>query len=117
MLYSYITLLLAVLFLCIQVFEYNSLRFTISDGIYCSLFYLLTGFHGLHVMIGTIFLAIQTDRLYRLKLTRDSHLGYALGLIYWHFVDVIWIFLFIFVYVHQDFFGIIDTLFDLRDSS
>lgn len=96
--YSYVTLALALSFLGIQFFEYSSLRFSISDSVYCSLFYLLTGFHGMHVVIGTIFLAIQTDRLYYLNLTKESHLGYSLALIYWHFVDIIWIFLFIFVY-------------------
>lgn len=99
---SWLTLLLAVTFLGIQFFEYNSLRFSISDSVYCSLFYILTGFHGMHVIIGTLFLAIQTDRLSNLRITKESHLGYGLALIYWHFVDIIWIFLFIFVYLKNN---------------
>lgn len=93
---SVITNLLGCVFLYIQYIEYHHLNFTISDTVYCAVFYVLTGFHGLHVILGNLFLFIQ----YSLKFTyRDNRVyGLAFSVIYWHLVDVIWVFLFICVY-------------------
>lgn len=97
--YSTFGLLLGLIFLIIQVNEYKHLAFSITDTVYGSCFYLLTGFHGFHVMVGMIFLTIQHERLVSWQFSRERHLGYSLAMIYWHFVDIVWIFLFIFVYV------------------
>lgn len=109
--YLLLTLFLACLFLFLQFQEYVELHFTMSDSVYSSLFYLLTGFHGVHVLVGTIFLGVAFDRLDSCQFNSSRHLFFGLSLIYWHFVDIIWIFLFIFVYYlnHKDsfMFGII----------
>lgn len=97
--YSTFGLLLGCIFLIIQVSEYKHLSFNITDTVYGSCFYLLTGFHGFHVVVGLIFLTIQHERLVSWHFSRERHLGYSLAMIYWHFVDIVWIFLFIFVYV------------------
>jgi heme/copper-type cytochrome/quinol oxidase subunit 3 len=106
--YSTFGILLGCIFLIIQVHEYKHLTFNITDTVYGSCFYLLTGFHGFHVVVGMIFLTIQHERLISWQFTRERHLGYSLAMIHWHFVDIVWIFLFIFVYVlntmgYQDF--------------
>jgi heme/copper-type cytochrome/quinol oxidase subunit 3 len=103
--YSTFGLLLGCIFLIIQVHEYKHLSFTITDTVFGSSFYLLTGFHGCHVIIGLIFLTIQHERLVSLHFSRERHLGYSLAMIYWHFVDIVWIFLFLFVYVFN-FYGL-----------
>jgi heme/copper-type cytochrome/quinol oxidase subunit 3 len=119
--FAWCTLILAVLFLSIQLVEYNGLSFTISDNVYGSFFYLLTGFHGFHVTVGFLFLCEQYGRVISsssslsdymndmhyfsdasMIFNRDRHLGLAFSLIYWHFVDIIWIFLFINVYVYNN---------------
>ena len=92
------TIILAVLFTGLQAVEYTVSFFTISDGTFGSCFYFGTGFHGLHVIIGTIFLAVGLWRMLAYHLTENHHLGLESGILYWHFVDVVWIFLFISVY-------------------
>ena len=87
------------LFLGIQFMEYSNLLFTITDSVYGSCFYFLTGFHGLHVIVGLTFLMVQANRMYFCQPNRVRMQGYRLALIYWHFVDYIWIFLFFSVYV------------------
>ncbi len=94
-----ITILLGALFTSIQLYEYKQSTFSINDSVYGSVFYLLTGFHGFHVLIGTIFLAACFFRHVAQHFTRDHHIGFEMAIWYWHFVDVVWIFLFIFVYV------------------
>ncbi len=96
--YSLFGLLLGRIFLAIQVTEYKHLSFNITDTVYGSCFYLLTGFHGFHVVVGLIFLTTQHDRLISWSFSQERHLGYILAMLYWHFVDIVWIFLFIFVY-------------------
>ena len=93
-----ITVVLAVIFTALQGVEYTVSSFTISDGTYTSCFYFGTGFHGLHVMIGTAFLAVGFWRLLAYHLTENHHLGLESGILYWHFVDVVWLFLYISVY-------------------
>jgi cytochrome c oxidase subunit 3 len=92
------TIILACIFTSFQGIEYTVSSFTISDGIFGSCFYFGTGFHGLHVIIGTIFLLIGIWRALAYHLTDNHHLGLEAGILYWHFVDVVWLFLYIFIY-------------------
>ena len=92
------TIILAIIFTGFQGIEYSVSSFTITDGAYGSCFYFGTGFHGLHVIIGTIFLAVGFWRLLAYHLTENHHLGLEAGILYWHFVDVVWLFLFLSVY-------------------
>jgi heme/copper-type cytochrome/quinol oxidase subunit 3 len=92
------TLALGFTFLGFQASEYYEAPFDISDGVYGSTFYLLTGFHGLHVLIGWIFLTTCLFRIRAGHFTRERHLGYEMAIWYWHFVDVIWLALYLAVY-------------------
>jgi len=92
------TIGLAVIFTALQAFEYVTAPFSISDGIYGSTFYMATGFHGFHVFVGTCFLFVCLGRLYLNHFTREHHLGFEAAAFYWHFVDVVWLFLFITIY-------------------
>jgi cytochrome c oxidase subunit 3 len=94
------TVLFALIFTAIQAYEYRHAPFSISDGIYGSVFYMLTGFHGIHVIIGTIFIIIQFVRLTKDHFRPNSHLGFEASAWYWHFVDVVWLLLFIIVYAY-----------------
>jgi len=93
------TIVLGLAFLYIQKEEFVNSEFDISDGIYGSTFFMLTGFHGGHVIIGVTGLIITLIRLIELHFSSYSHTGFKLALIYWHFVDVVWIFVFLIVYV------------------
>lgn len=99
----FVTVVLGILFLFVQGFEYyeayHHLGLTLQAGIYGSTFFLLTGFHGAHVTVGAITLAVMLWRLQRGHFTRDNHFGFEAAAWYWHFVDVVWIGLFLFVYV------------------
>lgn len=101
--YTSITALLGIIFLCLQAYEYyeayNHLGLTLGSGIYGSTFFMLTGFHGFHVTIGTIFLIVMSIRCASGHFTKENHFAYEAGAWYWHFVDVVWLFLFIFVYI------------------
>ena len=92
------TVIIAILFTILQNLEYIVSCFTISDGTYGSCFYFGTGFHGLHVIIGTIFIAVGLWRILAYHSTDNHHLGVESGILYWHFVDVVWLFLFISFY-------------------
>uniref|UniRef100_A0A7S2WMB8 Cytochrome c oxidase subunit 3 n=1 Tax=Mucochytrium quahogii TaxID=96639 RepID=A0A7S2WMB8_9STRA len=92
------TVFLALLFTALQGFEYIHASFTISDSIYGSIFYIATGFHGFHVFIGTCFLFVCLLRLVSYHFTKQHHFGFEAAAWYWHFVDVVWLFLFISVY-------------------
>jgi len=94
----YYTLILAMVFTAFQGIEYRVSPFTLSDGAYGSCFYFGTGFHGLHVIIGTLFLAVGLWRARVYHLTDHHHLGFEGGILYWHFVDIVWLFLFLSVY-------------------
>lgn len=93
-----LTILLAFIFTFFQGFEYKSALFSISDSVYGSTFYLTTGFHGFHVAIGTIFLMICLYRFIHHHFTREHHFGFEAAAWYWHFVDVVWLFLFLTIY-------------------
>jgi heme/copper-type cytochrome/quinol oxidase subunit 3 len=93
-----ITIFLACLFTFLQLYEYSIASFSISDGIYGSTFYMATGFHGVHVLIGTVFLSVQLFRFLRNDFTKKHHLGFEFAVWYWHFVDVVWLFLFVSMY-------------------
>ena len=92
------TILLAAVFTFLQVLEYTMSCFTISDGAYGSTFFMATGFHGFHVFVGTCFLFVCFLRLFLNHFTREHHLGFEAAAWYWHFVDVVWLFLFVTVY-------------------
>jgi len=95
----YWTVLYGLLFTFIQGYEYCYSNYSINDGAFGSLFFLLTGFHGIHVIIGTIFLFVSFLRKINYHFTRKHHLGLEGGILYWHMVDVIWLFLFFCVYL------------------
>jgi len=92
------TVTLAVIFTLLQGMEYFEAPFTIADGIYGTTFFIATGFHGLHVIIGTIFLSICLIRLIKYHFTRHHHFGFEAAAWYFHFVDVVWLFLFVSIY-------------------
>lgn len=92
------TIILAIIFTALQAIEYSVSSFTISDGTFGSCFYFGTGFHGLHVIIGTAFLAVGLWRVLAYHSTDNHHLGLESAILYWHFVDVVWLFLFISIY-------------------
>ena len=98
-----LTVLLGLLFLFFQAEEYihayRELNLTLGSGIYGSTFFILTGFHGAHVLLGTIMLAIMWLRVAKGHFTPDNHFAFEAAAWYWHFVDVVWLALFLFVYV------------------
>jgi len=94
----FITIVLAVIFTGLQAFEYVTAPFTISDSVYGSTFYLATGFHGFHVFVGTCFLVVCLIRLMFNHFTKEHHFGFEAAAWYWHFVDVVWLFLFVTIY-------------------
>ncbi len=93
-----LTVILALIFTGLQVFEYQEASFNIADGIYGSTFYMATGFHGFHVIIGTLFLAVCLVRLIKFHFTTTHHFAFEAAAWYWHFVDVVWLFLFVTIY-------------------
>ncbi|MDQ4192275.1 cytochrome c oxidase subunit 3, partial [Pseudomonas aeruginosa] len=98
-----LTVLLGIAFLILQAEEYvhayNELGLTLGAGIYGSTFFMLTGFHGAHVTLGALILGIMLIRILRGHFDAEHHFGFEAASWYWHFVDVVWIGLFIFVYV------------------
>ena len=94
----FITVVLGVYFLLIQWVEYNEASFSISDGVYGRTFFMATGFHGIHVIIGTCFLFYVFIILMQGKLLFNHHFSFEAAAWYWHFVDVVWLFLFISIY-------------------
>jgi cytochrome c oxidase subunit 3 len=97
------TVLLGALFLNFQAHEYleayTKMNLTLGSGIYGSTFFMLTGFHGLHVTLGAIMLTVIWFRCFKGHFTRDHHFAFEAVAWYWHFVDVVWLGLFLFVYV------------------
>jgi heme/copper-type cytochrome/quinol oxidase subunit 3 len=92
------TVLLGVAFTALQIYEYDHATFKFTDGIYSSTFYMATGFHGFHVFVGTCFLAVCWFRARAGHFTPEHHFGFEAAAWYWHFVDVVWLFLFICIY-------------------
>ena len=92
------TIILAIYSLVSSLFEYKHASFTMSDCIYGSTFFMATGFHGFHVFIGTCFLTVCLFRLIDHHFTREHHFGFEAAAWYWHFVDVVWLFLFVVIY-------------------
>lgn len=93
------TIILGVLFSAIQAYEYAAAPFGFGGNTYSSAFYMATGFHGFHVIVGTIFLIVCLVRAYKGHFTPRQHFGFEAAAWYWHFVDVVWLFLYIVVYV------------------
>ncbi|HXM31116.1 MAG TPA: cytochrome c oxidase subunit 3, partial [Xanthobacteraceae bacterium] len=95
----WLTIILGATFTCVQAFEYSHAAFTYAGHIYGSTFFMATGFHGAHVIISTIFLSVCLLRAYLGHFKPDHHFGFEAAAWYWHFVDVVWLFLFTFIYV------------------
>nr|YP_010586477.1 cytochrome c oxidase subunit III [Pseudoneureclipsis achim]UZZ44278.1 cytochrome c oxidase subunit III [Pseudoneureclipsis achim] len=93
-----ITILLGIYFTVIQAIEYMNSPFSISDSIYGSTFFMTTGFHGAHVIIGTTFLITAMVRIKANHMSTTHHIGFETAAWYWHFVDIVWLFLFSFMY-------------------
>ncbi len=94
-----LTIILGALFTCVQAWEYAHAMFPFTGGIYGSTFFMATGFHGFHVLIGTIFLTVCLFRALKGDFTPKQHFGFEAAAWYWHFVDVVWLFLFAAIYI------------------
>nr|YP_010555000.1 cytochrome c oxidase subunit III [Phthiridium szechuanum]UYP50980.1 cytochrome c oxidase subunit 3 [Phthiridium szechuanum] len=94
----FFTIIFGMYFISLQLYEYFMAPFSISDSVFSSIFYMATGFHGFHVMIGTLFLLICLIRHMKYHFSNYHHIGFELAAWYWHFVDVIWLFLFLSMY-------------------
>nr|YP_005296378.1 cytochrome c oxidase subunit III [Cambaroides similis]AEV66752.1 cytochrome c oxidase subunit III [Cambaroides similis] len=93
-----LTVGLGLYFTGLQAFEYMEASFSIADSVYGSTFFVATGFHGLHVIIGSSFLSVCLYRLYKCHFSSFHHFGFEAAAWYWHFVDVVWLFLYVFIY-------------------
>ncbi|MFG1357404.1 cytochrome c oxidase subunit 3 [Xanthobacter pseudotagetidis] len=93
------TVALGFIFSLLQAYEYSHAHFSFAGNIYGATFFMSTGFHGFHVIVGTIFLAVCLLRAYVGDFTPKKHFGFEAAAWYWHFVDVVWLFLFTFIYV------------------
>ena len=100
--FMWMTVVLAIVFLAVQGYEYfhaySDLNLKMSSGVYGSTFYMLTGFHGFHVLVGMLMLLFITLRLQKGHFTADKHFGFEGAAWYWHFVDVVWLGLYLLVY-------------------
>lgn len=94
-----LAIILGILFTFFQAYEYSHAAFGFAGNIYGATFFMATGFHGFHVIIGTIFLAVCLIRAMKGHFTPEHHLGFEAAAWYWHFVDVVWLFLFFSIYV------------------
>ena len=93
------TIVLALLFISLQLLEYVEAEFTISDSIYGSTFFMATGFHGFHVFVGTCFIIVCFIRHLKTHFSKNHHFGFEAAAWYWHFVDVVWLFLVAVIYI------------------
>lgn len=96
--FLFFTLILGIYFTFLQIFEYYMASFSIIDSVFGSIFFISTGFHGIHVIVGSIFLFICFIRIVFFHFSSFNHLGFEMAIWYWHFVDVVWLFLFSFIY-------------------
>nr|YP_011010607.1 cytochrome c oxidase subunit 3 [Halobates robustus]WPW47274.1 cytochrome c oxidase subunit 3 [Halobates robustus] len=94
----FLTVTLGIYFTMLQAYEYLESPFTISDSVYGSCFFMATGFHGIHVIIGTTFLLVCLIRTMKFHFSNKHHFGFEAAAWYWHFVDVVWLFLYISIY-------------------
>ncbi|MFM7344796.1 MAG: cytochrome c oxidase subunit 3 [Tagaea sp.] len=94
-----LTVILGILFTACQAYEYSHAAFGFKDNVYTSVFFMATGFHGFHVLVGTIFLIVCLVRAIKGQFTPERHFGFEAAAWYWHFVDVVWLFLFAVIYV------------------
>lgn len=92
------TILLGVYFTILQYVEYIEASFSIADSVYGSTFFIATGFHGIHVIIGTLFLTVCFFRILKNHFSSYHHFGFEASAWYWHFVDVVWLFLYLCIY-------------------
>lgn len=101
------TIIFGLIFIYFQGYEYFWSTFAMNDGVYGSIFYMLTGFHGFHVIVGTAFLIVCSFRLRASHFTHNNHFAFEAAAWYWHFVDVVWILLYLLVYLwpNAKFFG------------
>lgn len=111
------TIFLGIYFSLLQWEEYNKSFFTISDSSFGTIFFIITGFHGLHVIIGTIFIIIINQRLIKSHFSPSHHFGFEASAWYWHFVDVIWLFVYIFLYWWIYYLNIIMSKFNFQLNS
>ncbi|WP_319411176.1 cytochrome c oxidase subunit 3 [uncultured Cohaesibacter sp.] len=102
-----LTILLGIVFSAVQVYEYVHAPFAFKESIYGATFFMATGFHGFHVFVGTIFLIVCLIRVQKGHFTPEKHFGFEAAAWYWHFVDVVWLFLFTTIYVWGNFGGTI----------
>lgn len=93
-----LTIIYGLIFTVCQIFEYLNCPFSMNDSVYGSIFFMATGFHGLHVLVGTIFLIVCLFRIWDTHFSSERHLGFECAAYYWHFVDVVWLFLFTTIY-------------------
>jgi len=93
-----LTVILGIYFTLLQIFEYIEAPFCINDRTYGTTFFVATGFHGLHVIIGTTFILINLIRIFNGHFSSNHHFRFEAASWYWHFVDVVWLFLYVFVY-------------------
>ncbi len=93
-----LTVALGATFLTLQAVEYGHAAFGFRDGVYPSVFYMATGFHGFHVFVGVCFLTVNLVRALAGHFSPRHHVGFEAAAWYWHFVDVVWIFLFVWIY-------------------
>lgn len=112
-----ITVSMGLYFTCLQGMEYWEASFSIRDSAYGRTFFIATGFHGLHVIIGSIFLTVCLKRLVASQFSSSHHFGFEAAAWYWHFVDVVWIFLYITIYWWGSYFSIISSKFDFQSKS
>nr|YP_010937205.1 cytochrome c oxidase subunit III [Iassus lateralis]WIW75748.1 cytochrome c oxidase subunit III [Iassus lateralis]WKW94148.1 cytochrome c oxidase subunit III [Iassus lateralis]WLN32153.1 cytochrome c oxidase subunit III [Iassus lateralis] len=93
-----LTILLGMYFSMLQLYEYMESSFTIADSIFGSTFFMMTGFHGIHVLVGTLFIMISTMRMNKLHFSNKHMIGFEASAWYWHFVDVVWLMLYLSMY-------------------
>ena len=93
------TVMLGFIFTAVQAYEYYHAPFALGQGIYPSTFFVTTGFHGIHVILGAIFLLVILLRMKKGQIKPHDHMGFEAAAWYWHFVDVVWLFLFVFIYI------------------
>ena len=94
-----LTVALGILFSAVQAYEYAHAPFAFKESIYGATFFMATGFHGFHVLVGTIFLIVCLLRAMAGQFRPEKHFGFEAAAWYWHFVDVVWLFLFFAVYI------------------